>query len=323
VQGGGAKSKDELLTLPAWQFYGFVAFGAVFSGVGGYLGGMTAVLFSNVMTTVAGASALGASTYFDVASGKFSPLLGHLDPAFYFGQVLAFFLGAALAGLVMGTKRKRWEGAQSATMWVEAAFLWLGFVLFPMWPRLSAYSISAAAGLQNSITSALSPIAFRTTHVSGTTVDLGNAFGFILRDGVRKHAWRVIIWGASYVGFVAGAFLGSFLALHLRHLSILIAAAAFSAAALGSSAATVALRRCNPRESPPPNFVALAHCLRLDDLYDYCASFFLARTPHVQIDRSHSFGNHSSPVVIHPAAESSSSSASQSPHRQQPATLVA
>ncbi len=276
------KPKDELLSLPAWQFYGFVAFGGVFSALGGYLGGLTAVLFGNVMTTVAGASALGASTYFDTESGKRSALLGQLTPAFYFEQVLSFMVGAMLAGVIMGPKRKRWEGAQTSTLWAEVVFLWLAWVLFRAGQaRLSAFATSAAAGIQNSLTSSLSPIAFRTTHVSGTAVDFGNAFGFMLRDGCTRHAWRTVVWGTSYAGFVGGAFLGAFAALHLDTDAILLIAAVSTAAALGTTVVTVLLGRCSPRGPLPPNFAAAIRFLHLDELYDFAASCLVPGQPHV------------------------------------------
>ncbi|KAI8592387.1 hypothetical protein BDZ88DRAFT_407805 [Geranomyces variabilis] len=84
--------------------------------------------------------------------------------------------------------------------------------------------------MQNSMVSNYSGAVIRTTHVTGTTTDIGNIIGqSIFHPAQRKHLWKLRVLVPLYVSFFIGSAIGS-ACLRVLHDRALLVPAAVEAA---------------------------------------------------------------------------------------------
>jgi len=74
---------------------------------------------------------------------------------------------------------------------------------------LSAIVISVAMGVQNSLTSMYAPMTTRTSHVTGTVLDVGTSIGQMIRNRNLDSMWKLKYHGANVVSFWLGAICGT------------------------------------------------------------------------------------------------------------------
>jgi uncharacterized membrane protein YoaK (UPF0700 family) len=127
--------------------------------------------------------------------------------------IMAFGVGAALCGLLLGSQRLRLGRRYGIAMLIEAGLLILAVLVFTTSIPWAMALAAMAAGLQNAMASSYGGQIVRTTHVTGILTDLGFMVGHALR-GERIEGWKLSLLGglllAFFVGGVAGAFAHSF-----------------------------------------------------------------------------------------------------------------
>ncbi len=69
-------------------------------------------------------------------------------------------------------------------------------------------AISFAMGMQNSVTSNFTPMVVRTSHVSGTVLDIGLALGQCIRLRNLDNLWKVKFHLPNFLAFWVGALVG-------------------------------------------------------------------------------------------------------------------
>jgi uncharacterized membrane protein YoaK (UPF0700 family) len=177
--------------LPRWALYGGVvlAFIAGMVNAAGYLGFRHQALTHMTGTT----SLLGIAA----AQGDAADLL-------HFGGVLvAFMLGCALSGFIVGDSTLRLGRRYGVALTLESIMLFAAVPLLHRHDQTGLWLAAAATGLQNAMAGTYSGAVVRTSHVSGITTDLGTYFGQWLR-GVAVDARRVRLYAALLVGFLLG-----------------------------------------------------------------------------------------------------------------------
>ena len=125
-----------------------------------------------------------------------------------FVSVLCFIAGAAHSGwVILWTQRHRFRGSFGLAMWLEAFYL-LVFGLFgitalhwqvfgSLWvmPSLALFLLCFIMGMHNTVITLLSGGAIRSTHLTGTSTDLGieisRALYYSRRDNPRLPHVRV------------------------------------------------------------------------------------------------------------------------------------
>lgn len=194
--------------LPRWALYGGVvlAFIAGMVNAAGYLGFRHQALTHMTGTT----SLLGVAA----AQGDASNLL-------HFGGVLvAFMLGCALSGFLIGDSTLRLGRRYGVALTIESIMLFVAVPLLQGHEQTGLWLAAAAMGLQNAMASTYSGAVVRTSHVSGITTDLGMYLGEWLR-GVAVDARRVRLYGALFIGFLLGGVTSGLAFPHWHELTLL------------------------------------------------------------------------------------------------------
>jgi uncharacterized membrane protein YoaK (UPF0700 family) len=122
--------------------------------------------------------------------------------------LLAFLLGAATSGFVIGGTSLALSRRYAVALFGEAALLIAAMWLLQRGSTAGHLLASAACGLQNAMTSTYSGAVVRTTHVTGLFTDLGVSLGLRLR-GEDWHRRRVWLSVALISGFILGGALGA------------------------------------------------------------------------------------------------------------------
>jgi uncharacterized membrane protein YoaK (UPF0700 family) len=121
--------------------------------------------------------------------------------------IFGFFLGAFVSGLIIGPPRLRWGRLQGACMIIMGFTLLLGWWYAPT--VFGGTLVAFAMGVQNSITSNFMPLTIRTSHVSGTVLDIGMAIGQCIHLRNLDHLWKIKVHVPTFAAFWVGALVGT------------------------------------------------------------------------------------------------------------------
>jgi uncharacterized membrane protein YoaK (UPF0700 family) len=142
------------------------------------------------------------------------------NPWLYEGHVLAavltgFFLGAALAGVVLPVADSVLGPRSAALLCLEAFLLILAAAVTEEagvrdlltavgieLPAVQAFLAAAALGLQNGLTSSFREMSVRTTHFTGTITDLGLIVGRSRKCGI--DGWKTATLALTLLLFLMG-----------------------------------------------------------------------------------------------------------------------
>lgn len=119
------------------------------------------------------------------------------------GLLLAFALGCALSGLIIGDNALRLGRRYGVALTVESTLLFAAVPLLHMQSDFGLWLAAAACGLQNAMAGTFSGAVVRTSHMSGIVTDLGTFLGHWLR-GVAVDARRVRLYAVLFTGFLCG-----------------------------------------------------------------------------------------------------------------------
>lgn len=126
---------------------------------------------------------------------------------FNVSMIFCFMFGGVLTGILI-PKREAFElGPEyGPLLFMGSIILLIACIYAYQYPQGYAYfyCASIANGLQNGLSSTYSGNLIRTTHLTGTTTDIGLIVGFILR-GVYKDAWKLGVLVVLAVSYFLGA----------------------------------------------------------------------------------------------------------------------
>lgn len=168
-------------------------------------------------------------------------------PGEFYLLILSFFCGSLIGGLILGKTRKKFRGRQAAVFLVEAAVLFIAYG----WTRegggfRGAYLVALAAGLQNTVTSNMSAVVLRTTHVTGAIVDIGMTIGQMISMGSLQYAWKLKLLVPAYVSFWLGTISGGQAFARIGVDGLLVAACAIGAIGVACCLWALAVERNMP-----------------------------------------------------------------------------
>ena len=126
------------------------------------------------------------------------------------GNILSFFGGAFIAGTIVSDDVFRLS-IQYVKIWLLGIIALSGAAFILEADDTSYYSgylCSVAAGLQNAMASKFSGCVIRTTHVSGSTCDLGSTLAKVFIRGDHKDAWKIKLLSCAVMSFIFGGFIG-------------------------------------------------------------------------------------------------------------------
>lgn len=120
----------------------------------------------------------------------------------------AFLLGAILSGLIIPYDNYSRNNRYNIVFITEAVFIFLGMAGLILQIPMSKYLLAMALGLQNGCTTHYGKSIIRTTHMTGTTTDLGIMIAHKLIKRYDVPMWRLLIRLFLLFGFFAGSIAG-------------------------------------------------------------------------------------------------------------------
>lgn len=206
------------------SFLAVVVWSCVLCFNGGFVNGVS----------VAGVFHLGLTHMTGLTTKSGSVLLiwpqpGQMPVYGYFAFIVSFLLGAFFVGVTIGSPKLKWGLIQGICVLVESFALFLGWHFSPR--VLGGAFLAFSMGIQNGVTSNFTAGALRTSHVSGTVLDIGLGLGQCLRLRNLDNMWKVKLHVPNYIFFWAGGVAGT--AVYNSHDKNAYLASAFFALIIG------------------------------------------------------------------------------------------
>lgn len=124
--------------------------------------------------------------------------------------VFGFVVGAAVNGVIMKTDAYVISEDHTKTLVLQSAVMLTGTLLIDIFSNhriIDNLFLAVTMGMQNSFTTIFFGGFARTTHMTGTTTDLGIEIGRVLR-GDRSNIWKIPFFATCMTMFVIGNAVG-------------------------------------------------------------------------------------------------------------------
>lgn len=195
--------------IPTWVLFGAVVL-AFCAGVlnATALMGFTHISASHVTGNVSSLSVA-------VLSGDW------VNTKLFLMSIVSFWVGSVLSGMIIGSSEYNIHRNYGYAMYLEAILLILSLMLYMNDNYFGQMMIAMACGLQNSMVTTYHGTVMRTTHLTGTTSDLGSIVGNWL-VGRRIKFSRVLLLSALWWGFFMGGFVAVTMYRTFGYLSMLL-----------------------------------------------------------------------------------------------------
>ncbi|UNU73101.1 DUF1275 domain-containing protein [Moraxella nasovis] len=136
-------------------------------------------------------------------------------------SIAAFWSGSVLSGMIIGSSELNINRNYGYAMYLEAFLLIASLLLYLTDSFFGQMMIAMACGLQNSMVTTYSGTVVRTTHLTGTTSDLGAAVGRWLMGG-QVSLPKIVLQSALWWGFFGGGFVAVVLYARFGFLSMVL-----------------------------------------------------------------------------------------------------
>ncbi|USZ15000.1 DUF1275 domain-containing protein [Moraxella sp. FZLJ2107] len=120
-------------------------------------------------------------------------------------SILAFWFGSVLSGMIIGSSELKINRHYGYAMYLEVLLLCLSLALYVHDNYFGQMMIAMACGLQNSMVATYGGAVIRTTHLTGTTSDLGATVGNWL-VGRKVDVAKVVLHSGLWWAFFGGSF---------------------------------------------------------------------------------------------------------------------
>lgn len=143
-----------------------------------------------------------------------------------FGLFFAFLLGAFISGMIVRADQHARDNRYRVNLSLQMALVIFAMLVLGVMHSAGEYVLALVMGLQNAMTTHYGAALIRTTHMTGTTTDLGIEIAKWLK-GYRKQAWKIKIYALLLLLFFAGVIVGGFAFLMLGHYALIISVAIY------------------------------------------------------------------------------------------------
>lgn len=146
-------------------------------------------------------------------------------------SIASFWLGSVLSGMIIGISELNIHRNYGYAMYLEAILLIASLLFYINDSYFGQMMIAMACGLQNSMVTTYHGTVVRTTHLTGTTSDLGSMVGNWLVGRKVKLA-NVILLSGLWWGFFVGGFVAVLMYQTFGYLSMILPIAIILCAAM-------------------------------------------------------------------------------------------
>jgi uncharacterized membrane protein YoaK (UPF0700 family) len=135
---------------------------------------------------------------------------------------LSFICGCIITGIVIKDENFK-LGQNYGILLLFISMILIFGIIIEDWMPNSIYFIiccSFVCGLQNAMTSKYSNNIIRTTHMTGSTTDIGIYIGHYI-NGNKEDIWKLKTLTISVFGFLIGSFIGTIAYQHFIHFALI------------------------------------------------------------------------------------------------------
>jgi uncharacterized membrane protein YoaK (UPF0700 family) len=135
--------------------------------------------------------------------------------------VIAFLVGSIISGLIIKSEQYNKDHRYGVNLILQLFFVAIAICLMRYEISYCAYFLAATMGLQNSMTTHYGSALIRTTHMTGTTTDLGILIAHWIK---RKNVpfWKIRLYLILIVSFLIGSIIGGICFIHFHENSLFI-----------------------------------------------------------------------------------------------------
>eukprot|EP01126_Amoeba_proteus_P032619 TRINITY_DN3181_c0_g1_i2.p1 TRINITY_DN3181_c0_g1~~TRINITY_DN3181_c0_g1_i2.p1 ORF type:complete len:283 (-),score=31.94 TRINITY_DN3181_c0_g1_i2:141-989(-) len=208
------------------KWWGIVLFiASLWSFSGGYINAFAfAGVWNTGLTHLTGSTTVSAIRFINPAKA------GQYTHWHFLAFILSWFIGSFVVGVVIGPPKFRWGRLQGFLIVLHGIGLIVGWYLAPlqtelktMWSSiLGACCVSFSMGIQNSLTSTWSGCVIRTSHHSGTVLDIGLVLGQFFHRRTKKDLWKIKLFVTTWLSFWIGGLFGTLAWNHLATGALLV-----------------------------------------------------------------------------------------------------
>lgn len=122
--------------------------------------------------------------------------------------VIFFLLGSVISGLMIKSPHYNKDHSYPANLALQFILVLIAIILLKFHISYCEYLLAMSMGLQNAMTTYYGSAIIRTTHMTGTTTDLGLLIAYKLRN--KKIAtWKFKLYIILIFSFLLGSFIGT------------------------------------------------------------------------------------------------------------------
>lgn len=138
-----------------------------------------------------------------------------------------FLLGSIVSGLLIRNAYYHKDYRYSISLSIQFVLIFTSILLLSHYKLLfTAYLLSMSMGMQNAMTSHYGSALIRTTHMTGTTTDLGIAIAQWLKGHLQQR-WKISLYLTLIISFLVGTICGVFLYTWLQAYALCVSLAIY------------------------------------------------------------------------------------------------
>lgn len=124
--------------------------------------------------------------------------------------VFCFLIGSVLSSLLVKSQNFKMDRRYATSIILQFLTLSCAIILLNHHNQNSGYFLALTMGMQNAMTTHYGSALIRTTHMTGTTTDLGILIGRWIK-GESIEYWKICLYISLIFGFACGAIAGALL----------------------------------------------------------------------------------------------------------------
>lgn len=169
---------------------------------GGLINGATLISFlHNSVGYVTGNLVLSGTSFSLQQYSLFARLLG---------LIACFLIGSIISGLMIRSEYYNKDHRYEMNLALQLSLVIIAFFLMHYGNSACEFLLAMAMGLQNAMTTHYGTALIRTTHMTGTTTDLGILIAHIIK-GKNIQLWKLRLYVTLIISFFFGSIVGGFL----------------------------------------------------------------------------------------------------------------
>lgn len=140
--------------------------------------------------------------------------------------VFCFLIGSVVSGLIIKSQNLAKDHRYTTSLILQLILIVLSMLLLLHNWTAAGYLLAITMGMQNAMTTHYGTALIRTTHMTGTTTDLGILIARWIKGDTIEY-WKLTLYVSLIIGFLIGAIAGALLYSQLQIFSLCLSIAIY------------------------------------------------------------------------------------------------